>query len=55
MDIFEQFIRDNCWKFPKGYPDINNSEDKRLLFKLLEEIQIPVTEVAKDDYNTLFP
>jgi hypothetical protein len=55
MDIFEKFIRDNCWKFPKGYPDMNNSEDKRLLFKLLEEIQIPVTEVAKDDYNTLFP
>lgn len=55
MDIIEKFIRENCWKFPKGYPDINNSEDKRLLFKLLEEIQIPVTEVAKDDYNTLFP
>jgi hypothetical protein len=55
MDIFEKFIRDNCWKFPKGYPDMNNSEDKRLLFKLLEEIQIPVTEVAKDDYNLLFP
>lgn len=55
MDIFEKFIRDNCWKFPKGYPDLNNPEDKELLFKLLEEIQIPVTEVAKDDYNLLFP
>lgn len=55
MDIIEKFIRENCWRFSKGYPDINNSEDKRLLFKLLEEIQIPVTEVAKDDYNTLFP
>lgn len=55
MDIIEKFIRENCWRFPKGYPDINNSEDKKLLFKLLEEIQIPVTEVAKDDYNTLFP
>ena len=55
MDIIEKFIRENCWRFPKGYPDINDPEDKKLLFKLLEEIQIPVTEVAKDDYNTLFP
>jgi hypothetical protein len=55
MDIIEKFIRENCWKFPKGYPDINDPEDKRLLFKLLEEIEIPITEVAKDDYNTLTP
>lgn len=55
MDIIEKFIRENCWKFPKGYPDINNPEDKKLLFKLLKEIQIPVTEVAKEDYNNLTP
>lgn len=55
MDIIEKFIRENCWRFPKGYPDINDPEDKRLLFKLLEEIQIPVTEVAKEDYNNLTP
>lgn len=55
MDFLEKFIRQNCWKFPKGYPDIDNSEDKKLLFRLLEEIQIPVTEVAKEDYNTLTP
>jgi len=55
MDFLEKFIRQNCWKFPKGYPDINNPEDKKLLFRLLEEIQIPVTEVAKEDYNNLTP
>jgi hypothetical protein len=34
---------------------MSNPEDKELLLKLLEEIQIPISEVAKDDYNTLFP
>ena len=55
MDILEKFIRKVAYKFPKGYPDINNPEDKALLFKLLGEIQIPVTELAKGDYNTLAP
>jgi hypothetical protein len=35
MDIIEKFIRRVSWKFPKGYPDINNPEDKALLFELL--------------------
>jgi len=55
MDIIEKFIRRVSWKFPKGYPDMSNPEDKELLLKLLEEIQIPISEVAKDDYNLLFP
>lgn len=55
MDILEKFIRKVAYKFPKGYPDINNPEDKALLFELLGEIQIPVTEAAKGDYNTLAP
>ena len=55
MNLIEKFIRRVSWKFPKGYPDMSDPKDKELLFKLLEEIQIPVTEVAKDDYNLLFP
>jgi len=35
MDILEKFIRQVSYKFPKGYPDINNPEDKALLFELL--------------------
>lgn len=35
MDILEKFIRKVAYKFPKGYPDINNPEDKALLFELL--------------------
>jgi len=35
MSNLEQFIRRISYKFPKGYPDINNPEDKALLFELL--------------------
>ena len=55
MNLIEKFIRRVSWKFPKGYPDMSDPKDKELLFKLLEEIQIPISEVAKDDYNLLFP
>jgi hypothetical protein len=37
MDSIEQFILENCWRFPKGYPDINNEDDKDLLFNLFNE------------------
>ena len=35
MDILEKFIRKVAYKFPKGYPDINNPEDRALLFELV--------------------
>jgi hypothetical protein len=44
MDIIEKFIRENCWRFPKGYPDINNPEDRKLLFELLEKQQLQEEE-----------
>jgi len=44
MDIIEKFIRENCWRFPKGYPDINNLEDTKLLFELLKKEQLQEEE-----------
>ena len=44
MDIIEKFIRENCWKFPKGYPNIDNSEDRELFNKLLFEAGFPTLE-----------
>jgi len=45
MDILEKFIRKVAYKFPKGYPDINNPEDKALLEELIgENILLEVTE-----------
>ena len=36
MDIVEKIIRENCWKFDKGYPDLNNPKDKEFLFSIIE-------------------
>jgi len=44
MDIIEKFIRENCWRFPKGYPDINNDIDRTLLNKILLESGFPTLE-----------
>ena len=44
MDIIEKFIRKNCWKFPKGYPDLNDPSDRKLFNKLLLEIGFPTLE-----------
>ncbi len=41
MDFLEKFLRQNCWKFSKGYPNINNSEDRELFNKLLFEAGLP--------------
>jgi hypothetical protein len=35
MDIVEKIIRDNCWKFDKGYPD--SQEDINYLKSLIEQ------------------
>ena len=44
MDIIEKFIRENCWRFPKGYPDISNPSDRELFNKLLFESSFPTLE-----------
>jgi len=36
MDSIEKIIRENCWKFDKGYPDLNNPKDKEFLFSIIE-------------------
>lgn len=45
MDILEKFIRQVSYKFPKGYPDLDNEADKKLLFELFEA----ETEAAPKD------
>lgn len=53
MDIFDKIIQENAWRFPKGYPDLNNPEDKELLFKLAEEqIGKPMLSEITDSYDT---
>ena len=53
MDIIEKFIRENCWRFPKGYPDMSNSEDRELLFELLKREQLQEEEQQTYSYEDL--
>lgn len=47
MDILEQFLRNISYKFPKGYPDINDAQDMLMLEGLLENLGINLSEVKK--------
>jgi len=50
MDAFERIIRENCWKFDKGYPD--SQEDINYL-KTLIESQLQEEEETKITKNDL--
>ena len=52
MDQFDKFIKSVAWKFPKGYPDMNNPKDKAMLFELAENFmgEVIVNE-AQVNYN----
>jgi len=47
MDVLDKFLRKVSYKFPKGYPDINDAQDMLMLEGLLEEIGINLDEVKK--------
>jgi len=36
MNVIEQFLRKVSYKFPKGYPDISDVQDRLMLEALLE-------------------
>jgi hypothetical protein len=46
MDILDKFFKKFAYKFDKGYPDMNNSQDVLLLESLFEKlgIEIPLNE-----------
>ena len=52
MDSLDKFIKSVGWKFPKGYPDMNDPKDKAMLFELAENFmgEIIINE-AQIDYN----
>lgn len=35
MDVFEKLLKENNWKFPKGYPDLEDPKDKDLLESII--------------------
>ena len=44
MDILDLFFKKYSYKFPKGYPDMNNEQDIKLLASLLEGLDINLNE-----------
>lgn len=56
MDVFDKILKENSWKFPKGYPDVNDPKDKELLESIvnnyLKEEEEDEEEI-KDDKETI--
>ena len=44
MDILDKFLKKVSYKFPKGYPDINDAQDMFMLETLLEKLGVPLEE-----------
>ena len=47
MDIFDKFFKKFAYKFDKGYPDMNNSQDVLLLESLFEKLGVEL-ELKED-------
>jgi len=47
MDILDKFFKKFAYKFDKGYPDMNNSQDVLLLELLFEKLEVEV-ELTED-------
>ena len=45
MDILDLFFKKYSYKFPKGYPDMNDEQDVQLLNTLLEGLDIDLNEI----------
>ena len=35
MDVFDKILKEHSWKFPKGYPDMDDKEDVTLLENII--------------------
>ncbi len=44
MDILDKFFKKFSYKFPKGYPDLNDEQDMLMLETLLEKLGVPLEE-----------
>ena len=49
MDIFDKFFKKFAYKFDKGYPDMNNSQDVLLLESIIKELGIDLNEGDAED------
>ena len=53
MDPLDLFFKKYSYKFPKGYPDLNDEQDINLLADLLEGLDINLGEAKKQPFQNL--
>ena len=53
MDALDKFLRKVSYKFPKGYPDINDTQDWLMLEGMLGDLGINLREVTEEDTPNL--
>ena len=49
MDILEKIIRENCWRFDKGYPDMDIPKDVALLNEIAEGYKYKIKEDEEEE------
>ena len=50
MNIFDKFLNNISYKFPKGYPDMSNPNDVSLLESLINETQSVRLDIKDNGY-----
>ena len=55
MNVIEQFLRKVSYKFPKGYPDINDPKDMLMLEGMLKGMGIELQEASLSGTATGYP
>jgi hypothetical protein len=50
MDVLDKFLHSITYKFPKGYPDINNKQDVLLIENELKKIGINLQELKREEH-----
>ena len=53
MDVLDLFFKKYSYKFPKGYPDMNNKNDRILLESLLNELGVKIKLFEETSFGTL--
>jgi hypothetical protein len=51
MDVLDIFLNKYSYKFPKGYPDMNNEQDVLLMEGILSELGINEEEDKKMNFR----
>ena len=53
MDVLEKFLYSIAYKFPKGYPDINDKQDMLIIENELKKLGIDLSELESREHFSL--